>query len=75
MSKITYRLREDCAFDERGACIPVYGIELLCGKEMLSSYPDLFTDRERAEVLVEACRSGEPAIAHLPDIIEDFLSK
>ncbi len=75
MIKTTYRLREDAAFDEQGNKISVYGINAFSQKKIRSSYPDLFIDREKAESFVSLCNRSHLAPTHLPDVIEDLLSK
>lgn len=71
--KYTYRIRTDERIDEEGRQFTVYGIEAVEESAILPvhSIPDLFTERSRAEELVELCNRLELDPAHLFAVCED----
>lgn len=70
----TYRVRTDMVEDEERQAHTVYGIEAVDGDgEVLSSFPDVFADNERAARFAELCNDGELPLMHFPYVVEDAL--
>lgn len=72
----TYRVRKDTVQDEGKMAHTVYGIEAIDSEgEILSSYPDVFFDRKRAEHLAWLCNDEGLSLIHFPEVIEDALAE
>ena len=72
----TYRLREDTIHDEDGKEYIVYGIEAVNSKKkVLSSFSDIFFDKQKAEAFVNLCNEGKLELIHLADIVEDAITE
>lgn len=72
----TYRVRKDTIHDEARKMHTVYGIEAVGREgETLSSCPDVFFDRERAERFTDLCNNEGLSLIHLPNAIEDVLAE
>lgn len=70
----TYRVRQDTIHDEESKTHTVYGIEAIGdGGEMLSSFPDVFFDRGRAERFADRCNSEGLSLIHFMNVLEDAL--
>lgn len=55
----TYCVRKNIVQDEEKKAYTVYGIEAVgSGGEILSSFSDVFFDRQRAERFAELCNAG-----------------
>ena len=54
-----------------------YGVacveESSCIRELISRVPDVTTDRDRAERLVNMLNKHKPSPEHLNDVVEDLL--
>ena len=71
----TYRLRKDLVLDEEGKEYIVYGIEAVNrGKKILSSFSDIFFDRQKAETFVKLCNESKLELIHLADVVEDAIT-
>lgn len=52
----------------------VYGIDAIgAGGEILSSFSDVFFDRQRAERFAGLCNAGGLSLIHFADAVEDAL--
>lgn len=72
----TYRVRKDTIHDEERKAHTVYGIEAVgAGGEILSSFSDVFFDRQRAERFVGLCNAGGLSLIHFPSAVEDALAE
>ena len=70
----TYCVRKNIVQDEEKKPYTFYGIEAFgSGGEILSSYSDVFFDRQRAELFAELCNAGGLSLVHFPDAVEDAL--
>ena len=71
----TYQIREDHCLDEDGTHVTVYGIEVYETQSSvpLLSYADLFTDKRKAQELIDLCNRLELDPVHLTDVVEDAL--
>lgn len=72
--KYIYLVRADNHFDQNGKLRTLYGIDVwrLPDRDarLCTSYPALFSDRRRAEALVERVRREHLSPDQLPKIIE-----
>ena len=74
--KLYYRMRMDIVGDECGDKHKVYGVEAVAENgEIVASATDVFTDKDRAEELIERINRLELSIYHLMDIIDDALAE
>ncbi len=72
----TYRLRKDTIHDEEGKEYIVYGIEAVnLKKKILSSFSDIFFDRQKAEVFVNLCNESKLELVYLADVVEDAITE
>lgn len=72
----TYRVRKDTVNDEERMAHTVYGIEAVGSEgEILSSYPDVFFDRQKAEHFAHLCNDEGLSLIHFPNAIEDALAE
>ena len=72
----TYRLRKDTIHDEKGKEYIVYGIEAVNSKKkILSSFSDIFFNRQKAEVFVNLCNECKLELVHLTDVVEDAITE
>lgn len=71
----SYRMQKNTVQDERKQMHTVYGIEAIdsAGK-ILSSFPDVFFDRQTAERFVDLCNDGKLSLIHLRDVVTDALA-
>lgn len=73
-----YKIREDLIKDEYGNDVKVYGMDvfrLVCTEmKLVLSIPDIFTDYDRIQRLVNLCNTNHVSILHIMDIIEDELN-
>ena len=70
----TYCVRKNIVQDEEKKAYTVYGIEAVgSGGEILSSFSDVFFDRQRAERFTVLCNAGCLSLVHFPDAVEDAL--
>ena len=61
----TYCVRKNIVQDEEKKAYTVYGIEAVeSGGEILSSFSDVFFDRQRAERFAELCNAGGLSLVH-----------
>lgn len=73
--KFTYCMRCDTVCDEEKNVCTVYGIDAIRSDgKVLSSYSDVFFDRQQAECFVNMCNEGKLALIHLSIVIEDALA-
>lgn len=73
--KFTYCMRCDTVCDEEKNVCTVYGIDAMRSDgKVLSSYADVFFDRQQAECFVNMCNEGKLALIHLSSVIEDALA-
>ena len=70
-----YRMQRNTVQDEKKQVHTVYGIEAIdsAGK-VLSSFPDVFFDRQAAERFVGLCNDGKLSLIHLRDVVADALA-
>ncbi len=69
-----YYMRTDTIYDEDGKPHIVYGIEAISLQgEVLSSFPDVFFDKQEAENFVKLCNDSGLDIIHLSDVVEDAI--
>lgn len=75
MGDYSYRMQKNTVQDERKQMHTVYGIEAIdsAGK-ILSSFPDVFFDRQTAERFVSLCNNGKLSLIHLRDVVADALA-
>lgn len=75
MGDYSYRMQKNTVQDERKQMHTVYGIEAIdsAGK-ILSSFPDVFFDRQTAERFVDLCNDGKLSLIHLRDVVTDALA-
>lgn len=71
---VTYSLTEGEISDEESESRKGYGIMGKSADGETASFPDVFTDRGRAEDLVRRCNEGELRLCHLLDVIYDTLN-
>lgn len=72
----TYCVRKDTIRDEERKDHTVYGIEAVDSKgEILSSFSDLFFDRQKAESFVRLCNESGLSLIHLSGAVEDALAE
>lgn len=72
----TYRVRKDTKQDEERRSHTVYGIEAVsAGGEVLSSYPDVFFDRQKAEYFAGLCNDEGLSLIHFLNVVEDVLAE
>lgn len=72
----TYRMRKDTMFDEERNAHTVYGIEAIDSDgEILSSFSDVFFDRQQAESFVGLCNDENLSLIHFRDAVEDVLGE
>ena len=72
----TYRVRNDIMLDEERQAHTVYGIEAIdTDGEILSSFPDVFADRQHAECLADLCNDEGLSLMHLQYAVEDVLGE
>ena len=72
----TYRLREDAIHDEEGKEYIVYGIEAVNReKKILSSFSDIFFDKQKAEAFVSLCNECKLELIHLADVVDDAITE
>ena len=70
----TYCVRKNIVQDEERKTHTVYGIAAIgAGGEILSSFSDVFFDRQRAERFAGLCNAGGLSLVHFPDAVEDAL--
>ena len=75
MNSHVYRLRADTIYDEDMNSFIVYGIDALCvANQRLTSFPDVFFDRGKAERFIQLCNEESLSFLHITDAIEDCLS-
>ncbi len=71
-----YYMRADTIYDEDGKPYIVYGIEAINPQgEVLSSFPDVFFDKQKAENFVKLCNDSSLDIIHLSDVVEDSITE
>lgn len=74
MSYQSYRIREDTVFEENKTCRLAFGIDIISPNgETICSFSDLFCDRKQGEKFVALCNEGELSLAHILDVLEDFM--
>ena len=75
---IIYKITESNMWDIDNGNYTSFGIcayEILNNDKKLVAYvPDIFLNKQDAEVLVDRCNSGKLSLIHLYDVIEDALS-
>ena len=72
----TYRLRKDFVLDEEGKECIVYGMEAVNrGKKILSSFSDIFFDKQKAKTFVNLCNEGKLELIHLTDVVDDAITE
>ena len=72
----TYRVRNDIMLDEERQAHTVYGIEAIdTDGEILSSFPDVFADRQHAECFADLCNDEGLSLMHLQYAVEDVLGE
>lgn len=72
----TYRVRQSIVQDEERKAHIVYGIEAVGSRgEILSSFSDVFFDRQRAERFAGLCNAGGLSLIHFADVVEDALAE
>lgn len=72
----TYCIRKDTVKDEKRNTYTVYGVDAIGSDgEVLSSFPDVFFDRQKAEHFVSLCNENDLSLVHFPDAVEDALSE
>lgn len=70
-----YRMQKNTVQDEKKQVYTVYGIEAIdCTGKVLSSFPDVFFDRQAAERFVGLCNDGKLSLIHLRDVVADALA-
>lgn len=70
----TYCVRKNIVQDEERKAHTVYGIDAIgAGGEILSSFSDVFFDRQRAERFAGLCNAGGLSLIHFADAVEDAL--
>ena len=65
-----YKLRIDVVLDEEGARHLTYGIDVY---RLERTVPDVFTDRNKAAMLIDLCNQLQPDLEHLNDVILDAI--
>ena len=71
----TYCLRQDTICDEEKTEYLSYGVEAVGSEgEILSSYSDLFFDRQKAERFVNLCNESGLSLVHLSYAVEDAIT-
>lgn len=72
----TYRVRNDIILDEERQAHTVYGIEAIGTEgEVLSSFPDVFSDKQKAECFASLCNDEGLSLIHLRNAVEDALGE
>ena len=72
----TYRVRNDIILDEERQAHTVYGIEAIgTDGEILSSFPDVFSDKQKAECFAGLCNDEGLSLIHLQNAVEDALGE
>lgn len=72
----TYRVRNDIMLDEERQAHTVYGIEAIdTDGEILSSFPDVFADKQHAECFADLCNDEGLSLMHLQYAVEDVLGE
>lgn len=72
----TYRVRNDMILDEENKAHTVYGIEAIDTEgEIRASYPDVFSDRQKAECFAALCNDEDLSLIHFPNAVEDILAE
>ena len=72
----TCRVRNDIMLDEERQAHTVYGIEAIgAGGEILSSFPDVFSDKQKAECFADLCNDESFSLMHLQNAVEDALGE
>ncbi|MDD6260505.1 MAG: DUF6514 family protein [Clostridiales bacterium] len=72
----TYCMRKDTIHDEERKEYTVYGIEAVGSDgKIISSFPDVFFDIQKAEHFVDLCNAGGLSPIHLADAVEDALAE
>ncbi len=61
-----YKLRIDVTEDENGVGYLTYGIDVY---RLERTVPDVFTDRNKAAMLIDLCKQLQPDPEHLNDVI------
>lgn len=70
----TYCVIKNIVQDEERKVHTVYGIDAIgAGGEILSSFSDVFFDRQRAERFAGLCNAGGLSLIHFADAVEDAL--
>ena len=72
--KETYCLRTDVVCDEEGVPHTVYGMDCMQNGHCIKSVADISCDREKVMAWITLCNAQGLSVAHLPDVLEDFLS-
>ena len=73
MSNVTFKIREDILYDEENQARLAFGIDLVFQEGEKRSFPDLFSDGEKAEDFAALCNEGDLSEAHFLEVLEDFL--
>lgn len=75
--KYIYVIRVDIISNEADNTYTVYGVEAIDTRKgtVLSSYPDIFTDLKEAESVIQLLNEEKLDIIHLPDVINDIITK
>ncbi len=72
----TYCMRKDTVHDEDRKAYTVYGIDAISSEEeILSSFSDVFFDRQKAERFVNLCNEGCLSLIHFSGAVEDALTE
>ena len=72
----TYRVRNDIMLDEERQAHTVYGIEAIGAEgEVLSSFSDVFSDRQKAECFAGLCNDEGLSLMHFQNAVEDALGE
>ncbi len=75
--KYIYVIRVDTISNEANQAYIVYGIEAIDTRKgtVLSSFPDIFTDLNEAESVIQLLNEEKLDLIHLPDVINDIITK
>lgn len=65
-----FRLRKDIVLDEEGNRHPTYGMDVY---GCIHSVPDIFTDKEKMQLLIDRCNLFQPEMEHVQDVIVDAI--
>ena len=72
----TYRVRKSIVQDENRKVHTVYGIEAVgANGEIIQGYPDVFSDRQKAEHFAGLYNECGLSLLHFPEAVEDALTE